>query len=248
MLNKLLTIAVLTLPYCGSSIPANACSMASCLNHGIEMRESFVVTVKHAGKPLARVAVEVSGNGKQFTLLTSSDGKVRVAALPMGDYWLNVQLLGISAGSRCFHVDDRPTGEGKRKLAFEWGDEAPATQRIAGKLIDSQPGKGGTPLWNLVHRTDVSIVGASLKLQNPTTGHVYSTASSADGGFAFNTAPPGTYVLHVEGGHAGDQGYNATDKLINLSTQARRNMLLLIQRDPGGGSCGGTSLELRDAD
>jgi hypothetical protein len=245
-MNRFPTVVALALMCYGIAIPASACSMAGCLNHGVEMRQDFVVTIKHGGKPLAGVAVQISGNEKQFTLPTSTDGRVHVTDLPPGDYWLDAQLLGISAAYQCFHVADRPTREAKRKLTYEWGDEAPATQRIAGKLIDSQPGKGGTPLWNLVHRTDVPIVGASLKLRSPTTGAVYSTTSGHDGRFGFDTIPAGTYVLHVEGGSAGERGYDATDQLIELSPQGSRSLILLKRRDAGGGSCGGTSLELQD--
>ena len=244
-MNRLLAVATLAFTSHCIAIPANACSMAGCLGHGVEMRQNFVVLVTHAGKPLSGVSVHISGNGKQFTLFTASEGEVSVADLASGDYWLDVQLLGISAAYQCFHVADRPTRRAKRKLTYDWGDEAPATQRIAGRLIDSQPSKAGSPLWNLLHRVDVPIIGASLKLQDPTTGAIYTGTSDNQGGFAFESIPDGTYVLHIEGGSAGDRGYDATDQLISLSPQASRNALLLTRRDAGGGSCGGTSLELR---
>jgi hypothetical protein len=240
-----LTVAALALTYCGLAIHANACSMAGCLDHGVETRGNFVVAVSHAGKPLTGVAVQISGKGKQFTLLTSPEGEVSITDLPPGDYWLDAQLLGISAAYQCFHVADRPTRKAKGKLTYEWGDDAPATQRVAGRLIDSQNSKAGSPLWNLLHRTDVPIVGADLKLQDPTSGAIYATTSGSHGDFAFEAIPAGVYVLHIEGGSAGDRGYDATDQLIELNPQASRNTLLLTRREISGGSCGGTSLELQ---
>jgi hypothetical protein len=121
----------------------------------------------------------------------------------------------------------------------------PATKRLAGKLIDSQPSKEGNPIWNLVHRVEVPVVGASLILQDPVTDRTYSTGSGSDGSFIFGGVPNGTYVLHIEGGTAGDQPYDATDELIALNPAARFNSLLFTRTSPGGGGCGGTSLVMK---
>jgi hypothetical protein len=228
------------------SVPSNACSAVGCLNDGAEASQYFTVMFKHDGKPLAGVQVEITGEGtEQFSGLTSTDGMVRLT-LPPGHYWLKAELLGISAAYECFHVNQRSSKSAKRKFTYEWGDLAPATRRIAGKLVDSQPRKDGTPLWNLLHRIDVPIVGASLKLQDPFTGDAYTTMSDSSGGFIFDSLPPATYVLHIEGGAAGDRGYDATDVLIELNPKASRNELVLTRREGGGGSCGGTSLELQN--
>lgn len=230
------------------SVPSNACSTVGCINDGVEVNQYFSVMVKHNGRPLAGVAVEITGEGReQFSGLTSTDGKVHVNLSP-GHYWLKAELLGISAVyDECFHINQQSSKSAKRKLDYEWGDLAPATRRIAGKLIDSQPGKDGPPLWNLLHRTDVPISGATLKLQDPVAGTAYSTLSDSNGRFVFDPIPRATYVLHIEGGAAGDRGYDATDLLIELNPTASRNELVLTRRDAAGGSCGGTSLELQSA-
>ena len=116
---------------------------------------------------------------------------------------------------------------------------------MAGQLVDSQPGHGGSPIMNLVHRVDVPIVHAKLKLQNPVTAAVYSTESDADGHFNFGPIPPGTYVLHVDGGTV-TQGrdYESTDLLVSVSDTAKWDTLLLSRAEPD--NCGGTSLELRN--
>jgi hypothetical protein len=101
-------------------------------------------------------------------------------------------------------------------------------------------------LWNLVHRVNVPISGARLRLQNPTTGAVFSATSDQDGVFAFDRIPSGTYVLHAEGGKSW-RDYEVTDVLITLSPTASKNTLVLTRRDPGGGDCGGTSLDLLEA-
>jgi hypothetical protein len=94
-----------------------------------------------------------------------------------------------------------------------------------------------------VHRVNVPITEARLNLQNPITRHVDSTISNQNGTFAFDEVPAGTYVLHIEGGGSG-RNYDATDLLIRLSPTASSDSVDLIRRDAGGGSCGGTSLEL----
>jgi hypothetical protein len=241
-------IPLLTFP-----ISSYACSSPSCLNKGAELRPDFVVTVTHRDKPLQGVNVRVSsaadGNvNKLFSGVTAADGTVRVVDLPPGEYWLNADLLGIVAGTECFHVNPRPTRKAKKKVSYEWGDLAPATRQVAGRLIDSQPGQGGTPIWNQLHRVDTPISEARLKLQNPFSGGVYSTLSDSEGHFSFGSIPNGIYVLHIEGGTAPrGRSFESSDHLIRLSDTdaAKADTLLLSHRDAGAGSCGGTYLELQ---
>jgi len=182
------------------------------------------------------------------TRIRDKDGTARVINLAPGDYWLDAEYLDIGAAYHCFHVKERPSRKAKRNLAHDWGDLAPGTRRIAGKLLDSQPGKGGTPIWNLLHRVDVPITSAKLTLQNATTRAVYHTTSDANGVFAFDGIPNGTYVLHIDAGKVEpDRDYEASDHLISLGSAAKRNSLLLKRQEASGGSCGGTSLELQES-
>ena len=226
-------------------VPGTACSLAGCIDHGIELNRDFAVTIKHQGKPLMGVTVKVTDavGTLRFSGMTTATGSVRFTSLPPGDYWLDADFLGIGAGYQCFHVAERPSRHAKQRLSYEWGDLAPATRRIAGKLIDSQPGTGESPIWNLVHRVNVPITEAKLKLENPITRQIYSAVSNQNGTFAFDGVPAGVYVLHIEGGGSG-RDYDATDLLIRLSPTASKDAVDLIRREAGGGSCGGTSLEL----
>ena len=210
------------------------------------MRPNFVVAVKFHGRPLRGVNVRVTGNASsvRFSGVTASNGAVQVEALVPGDYWLDAQLLGTGVAYLCFHVAEHPPLSAKRRMAYQWGDDAPATRRVAGKLIDSQPDTGDNPIWNIVHRVDVPIREARLRLQDPVRGEVYNTVSDQDGNFAIDDAPRGTYVLHIEGGR-GARDYEGTDLLLSLDPRAARDTLKLSRRNPGGGSCGGTYLELR---
>ncbi len=216
------------------------------------MRRDFAVEIRHADKPLAGAAIEITGpqgtsDAKKYTVRTGKDGIARVSNLAPGDYWLNARYLDIGAAYHCFHVNEKPSKKAKRSLTYDWGDLAPGIRRIAGKLVDSQPGKGGTPIWNLLHRVDVPIADAKLTLQNATTEAVYHTTSDANGAFAFDGIPTGTYVLHIDAGKVDpDREYEASDHLIALGSSARRDSLLLKRREASGGSCGGTSLELQD--
>jgi len=217
------------------------------------MRSDFAVTIRHADKPLPGTTVEITGpqgasGANKFTVTTDKDGMARITNLAPGDYWLNAEYLDIGAAYHCFHINVKPSRKAKRNLAYDWGDLAPGTRRIAGKLLDSQLGKGGTPIWNLLHRVDVPIVAAKLTLQNATTGVVYHTTSDANGAFAFDGIPNGTYVLHIDAGKVEpDRYYEASDHLVSLGPTAKCDSILLRRREAGACSCGGTSLELLDS-
>ncbi len=250
-MKRLITFAfvVVLLTVARSSAP---CSVNMCGNHGEEMRGEFVVRVRHGGKPLAGVMVRITSFTEQkaverFSGTTSTDGSVRVTGLSEGDYWLNAELLGITARDGCFHVSPHTSRRAKGKVTFDWGDLVPASRRLAGKLIDSLPGEGGTNLANYLHRTDIPISGAKLTLHEPLTGRVYEVFSDHDGGFAFDSVPQGVYVLHVDGGKvSGGRDYDSTDQLIRLADGATPNMLLVMWKEAGFGSCGGAIMELRN--
>jgi hypothetical protein len=231
--------------------PSIACSLAGCLGNGVEVHRSFQVHISHDNKPLKGVTVEVRSFGGEnngtnlFSGMTASDGTVHIGSLPSGTYWLDAELLGITAGIQCFHVGSSASRKAKKQLTYEWGDLAPATRQIAGRLIDNQPGQGGTPIWNLLHRVDVPIGDAKLNLQNPLTSAAYTTVSNSDGEFSFRGIPNGIYVLHIDAGIAqGDREYRSTDLLIRLSDTAKRGTLLLARQEDSGTSCGDTSLKL----
>lgn len=219
-----------------------ACSAAGCLNDGDEMRPTFTILVTHAGKPLAGATFDIVSKGvKQFSGATGEDGVVRIQILTPGLYWLSGDFLGTGVAYTCFHVSEKPSRKARERLTYTWGDEALATTRIAGKLLDSQPARGGTPIWNLTHRVDVPIAGAALTLRDPITHALYSTTSDHDGHFFFEGLPEGTYVLHVEGASTGDHAYDPTDSVIELNNTAKRTELL-FKGGPSG--CGGDGLAL----
>lgn len=178
MITKALTSAIFAALLLLVPEPTSACSLAGCLGRGVELRRDFAVLVKHEGKPLQGVTIRATDNSAtvRFSGVTTSDGIVRAASLPPGDYWLSADLLGVNAAYHCFHVAERPSRRAKQRMIYDWGDLAPSTSRIQGALIDSQPGTGDTPLWNLVHRVNVPVREARLKLQNPIT--VLSSARS----------------------------------------------------------------------
>ena len=74
-----------------------------------------------------------------------------------GDYWLDASFLGVNAAYFCFHVSERPSRKAKRRMRYDWGDLAPATRQLAGKLVDSQPGTGESPIW-------ISFTGSTCRL------------------------------------------------------------------------------------
>ena len=219
-----------------------ACSLAGCLDAGDELRPTFTILVTHNDKPLAGVTFDIVSEGaKQFSGTTDETGIVHVEMLKPGLYWLRGDLLGTGVVYTCFHVGGKPSKKARARLTYTWGEDAPTTRRIAGRLLDSQPNKGGTPLWNLTHRVGIPIRGAGLTLRDPLTHALYSTTSDQDGRFSFEALPNGTYVLHVEGGNAGDLTYDPSDSVVELSSTAKRGELL-FKGGPSG--CGGNGLAL----
>jgi len=240
------------LAFCTTPVSSVACSLAGCLDRGIEMRRNFLVTVTHQDKPLPGVSVQITGNSvvagdQSFSEQTGVDGTAHFVNLPPGDYWIKADLLGIGAGYECFHVKSSASRKAKKSRHYQWGDEAVSAAQAAGRLVDSQPGKGGSALMNLVHRVNVPIAEAKMELRQPITGRTYTTASDANGHFAFDHVPKGTYVLHIDAGTAsGNRPFDVTDLLVRFSDTATRSTLLLSRREPGLGSCGGTYLEITD--
>lgn len=221
---------------------ALGCSMAGCVNNGDEVRPTFTISVTHDDKPLAGVSFHVLAKGtEQFSGVTDDTGSIHVAKLPPGLYWLKGEIFGTGVVYTCFHVSEKPSRKAKTGLNYTWGDEAPASTRIAGRLVVSQPAKGGTPIWNLTHRVDVPLAAANLILHDPVSHASYMTTSDKDGHFFFEGLPEGTYVLHIDGGSADGFTYDPTDSVMKLTSSAQRSELL-FRGGPSG--CGGNELAL----
>jgi Carboxypeptidase regulatory-like domain/Prealbumin-like fold domain len=222
---------------------ALGCSMAGCLGNGDEVRPDFMISVTHNDKPLAGVEFHILAKGtERFSASTDQRGLIHVAELQPGLYWLKGEILGTGVVETCFHISGRPSRKAKARLTYTWGDEAPATTRIAGRLMVSEPAKGGTPIWNLTHRVDEALAGADLTVHDPISQAVYVTTSDKDGHFSFEGLPNGTYVLHIEGGSADGFTYDPTNEVIELASSARRPELL-FKGGPSG--CGGNGLALQ---
>lgn len=230
---------------------AVSCSMIGCTGDGEEMRHNFTVKIVRDGRPLTGVTVRIArtgeGGDEKFLLgTTGPDGLLRITNLPQGHYWIYTDLLGISAGTNCFHVSGHSTSKALKSLKYEWGDLAQATKSTRGILVDSQPGQTGNPIERLVHRVDVPIPNAKLTLQDPFKRSAFTASTDDSGQFSFTGISKGTYVLHIDSGTApGGREYDSTDILIVLADKAKLDTLRLVRREAGGGSCGGTSLELQ---
>jgi hypothetical protein len=218
------------------------CSMVGCANNGDEVRPTFTIAVTHDDKPLAGVSFHVRAKGtEQFSGITDETGSIHVPKLAPGLYWLSGEILGTGVVYTCFHVGDKQSRKAKARLTYTWGDEASATTRIAGRLVVSQPAKGGTPIWNLTHKVEVPLAAAGLTLHDPVSPATYMTTSDKDGHFSFEGLPNGTYVLHIEGGSADGFTYDPADSVINLANGAKRSELLF---NGGPSGCGGNELAL----
>jgi hypothetical protein len=225
-----------------------ACSAQGCLGDGIELSRNFDVVVKHDGKALQGVSVNVTSNteyggGVVVSGTTSSNGIFRVKDLAPGKYWLNAELLGVTAGSQCFHVENRPSASARTNIQYDWGDLAPATRQIAGKFVYGELGQGGTRLLKYLHQREVPIDAATLSLRSPFGNETYKSVSDSNGHFSFPLAPEGVYVLHIDAGRTSvGHHYGSADLLIRLAKNATSDDILLKQMIAGFGNCGGINL------
>ncbi len=236
---KRVPLLLLLLPVAGF-----ACSGVSCANGGPAFSSSFTVKLKYERKPLRGGTVKILSNGDlRFSGATDADGTLRVSKLAPGEYWMEVEFLGINAADHCFHVAREVSLFAKRRASYEWGGFGTRTRRLAGTLVDSQPGTGESSLWNQVHRVKRPIRGSTVIIQNPWTGVVLKTKSDSDGNFAFDPLPDGQYVLRVEGG-ASNRDFAFVDMLVHVSSKAQGDRLILTKSDAGAGTCGGTSVQI----
>lgn len=211
-----------------------ACSVSLvCPHHGFEAGKIFSVVIRHAGKPLKGVLVELISdegiNVPETKATTGASGVVQFANLRPGNYHIYASMLGIGAVYECFHVAKWATGlNAKRTVTYTWGDDAPETRRIAGKLTSryyvNEPSEA---------HPNSSITGIRLTLIDPILGTRYE-ATSAPGGFFFNDIAAGVYVLHSDGDNS--RRYDPADILIRLSPTAVRTELVL-ELGGGGGDC-----------
>jgi Carboxypeptidase regulatory-like domain len=242
-------LAIFALVFASLPISSSACSMSGCSPSETELRSNFAIRISHDNKPLPAVTVKLArSDGTRVVELLSQEtdagGILRITKLPPGNYWLHAELLGISAGERCFHVAATSSWKARKQINFEWGDEASATREAAGKLVHTQVGHGDSPLWNITHPAQVPISNARLSLRAPQSDASFSTASDEDGHFTFGEIPDGLYVLRVEASATANGGsIEPVNLLFRLSRSASRRRLFVDEADPIGGSCGGWSIE-----
>jgi hypothetical protein len=249
-MSRIAQIAVGALVLSGMSIPLHACSMAGCLNQGIEMRSSFTVRVSHNGKPLPGVTVTVRAvmdpktESKDespkllITAKTDARGELHTVNLPPGNYWINASLLGFDAGDTCFHVNRRPQRP-KGSFEFTWGDDAIQTLAVAGSLSATKPGPGKSPIERITHSVRGPVASAPMTLTNALTQQRYTAATSSDGGFVFADVPEGAYVLSI-----GDNRSDFAERslMLQVVTSAHRDHLSLMAVET---SCG-PGIEVQD--
>jgi hypothetical protein len=207
------------------------------------MGSTFTVRVSYLGKPLAGVRVDILNSSEEKPTpksfgVTGADGTLKIRNLAAGKYWLYTELLGLSAGGECFHVNKRSSLRAETLLRYEWGDNPKPMSQIKGTLFDLPELKLNSPVSPVV-----PMEGAQFKLQNPLNGATYTTASNQDGSFSFGEIPSGIYVLHIEGGTG--HHYDPENILIEISPSASNNTLLLTRMDGGGGSCRDTFLQIQ---
>jgi hypothetical protein len=224
----LLVIALLCLPISASK----ACEISLvCPHHGFEVANKFTVAIRHAGRPLKSALVEVIlDEGGNISKTTEATGVVLFENLPPGNYHISVSFLGIDAVYECFHVAKWKTARtAKRRLTYSWGDDAPKTRKIAGKLTSryyiDEPRE---------QHPNTSVTGIHLTLIDPIMGTRYEATSDPDGFFFPSDIAEGVYVLHSEGDKS--RRYYPADILIRLSRTAARKKLVL-ELGGGGGDC-----------
>jgi hypothetical protein len=225
---------------------SSACSF-SCFDDGVGVQSSFKLRMTLDSKPLTGVDVVVKRSwdfGIVFSGMTGNDGTVEISGLPPGEYWIDATLLGLYSPG-CFYVKESSPAQAKDVLTLEWGQSAPTTRQVQGRLRELAV-KPGDVLKDI---SDIyaPIPRVALRLEDPFTHARYNSRSDDDGQFSFGTTPNGVYVLTADGG-AGPKSarnYDVDHLLIKVSDVGDRNVLLLT-RGNGVGMCGSdSSFDLR---
>lgn len=235
--SKSLWVASLAVGLLVWSRPLQACSVAMCAGRGVEIEPNFAVVVKlqRAGLTGAKVEIKDSGAGSIVrTELTDRSGRATIKKLPPGDYWITVSYVGIIAADHCFHVGTQSSTAAKATLRYRWGDYGVPIRSVSGSLQEWQPGKGGTPIWNLAHGMTAPVPGATALLEDALTRNVIRSESDEEGLFRFAGVSDGVYVLHIEGG-ATTRAYTPTDMIVFVSHTATRDSLVLALKETGCG-------------
>jgi len=211
-----------------------ACEISeNCPHHGFAAAKNFTVTVHHAGKPLPGVLVTViPEDDVDIAGTTEAAGSVLFENLRPGNYHLSVSMLGITSVYQCFHVPKRSTPlAAKRTMTVNWGDHAPETRQLSGKLTSRRFIFDG----NGLHFDPPYISGIRLTLTNALTGVQTETTTTPEGLIAFSDIAEGLYVLHSDGDK--ERRYEPGDLLIRLNRAAARTDLVVELTGPG--SCSG---------
>ncbi len=226
----LLIVALLSAPIS----KLEACSITEiCPHHGFEAAKKFTVTVRHAGKPLQGVLVKVipDHEGLEISGTTEAPGMIQFENLRPGKYHLSVSMLGINTVYQCFHISKWTTGlNAKHTLTYNWGDDAPETRQIAGKMESHR----FVAQANVKHTDIAPVAGIHLTLTDPVTGARFETTSSPEGSFRFGGIGEGVYILHSDGDER--LRYYPDAMLIRLNPTAARTELVL-ELGGGGGDC-----------
>jgi hypothetical protein len=121
-------------------------------------------------------------------------------------------------------------------MTVNWGDNAPETRQISGKLTSyySVIDANGPPL------DFASVSRIHFTLTNVLTGMRYETSSNSEGLITFGSIAGGVYVLHSDPDER--RHYAAGDLLIRVNPTAARTELVL--KLGGGGTDCGSPLEL----
>jgi hypothetical protein len=187
------------------------------------------------GKPVEGVQVKVNTYYEKaekedktiFTGSTGADGTLRVPKMKAGRYILSTEYLGTEVGYDCFRVAAHRDSKAEKEMSYTWGDDAPETGAVRGRLTNGE----NDPKWSFVERLQhrpntVAISGATLSLRGPATKDPYTTVTDGEGNFSFAGVPDGVYVLHVdEGKSKSGISHSYNDQIIRITNRAKTDDL-----------------------
>jgi len=218
------------------------------------MEATFRIIIKLGRTGLNGAKVEITALPADRLIVTErtdSSGRATIKKLPRGEYHIRVSYLGVTAGADCFHVRAQSSALARSTLRYGWGGYGVSTRAVAGRLEESQPGKGvtfmrgkggallvgegGHPILNFDHGVTGPIEGATMSLENALTREVLRSHSDEKGLFRFPAVPDGSYVLHIEGGKTA-RAYAPTDMIVPVSHTATRDSVVLTLSEDGCGS------------
>jgi hypothetical protein len=198
-----------------------ACSAPMC-GRWKHVHSNFTVMASFRSRPLPGATVTIG----DFVGTTGKDGALAVRGVKPGDYFVDVEYLGIAAdGEYCIHIDSNWSLTARSSLRYEWQKYEGSHVGTKGRMVEKVR-RSNNLLDYSKPDSFIPFTDSKITLIQPLTGIKYESTPDADGRFSFESVPDGAYVLHVPP-TSSQREYGASNWLVEIDHRADRMLIEL---------------------